>query len=976
MARSASPSQLTRVSCVVEAEAVYAPSQPACLHHHHFSSGNKSNEAGFTRVFDLEGGVLAWADALAMTMTAHGMPFVGRSSELAALRRAFAQGCRIVTITGMGGGGKSRLASEYASRDAEASESEARPLIVALEETQTAGEVEEAVAAALSARGLDARGDVTSALRQFGLGLIVLDGVEQVATGVGALLEGWFSEVAELRCLVTSRRALDIPPEHVFRLGPLDDGDAHTLLVTRAQASDLTFDPDQDPASLDGIVKRLEGIPLAIEFAGANLGTLTPAVLLAQLEERIGDLGARRRDANGRYLTMTHVLEHSWQLLDPLERQVLSQLGVFAGPFGLDAGQAVVVIHADDAPNDAPGDFLSALDRLHQHGLVRRVPPDCFVVPDVVRDFINHQTTLALRTAAEARHANWFYEQLVSLTTTDGYLKFLFGERSELVAGLPNFLRLVDHPSLTDLQQRQVGLALPRLLVRGWQMQAHRMADQARARFGPFEGREQAEQLAFRVASRLLLGSPAPVPDVDEGAFADEDPALASLFRLARAAQAWAEHRVADAQAHAEVAIALARKTEAPVVEACAQVLGRLRMPADRPIRERLTAAEAAKAIAIQAELAIAWLYCDYASVWLRFDAGEVAPALEQLQALLIETRSLGQPGFGDFMVLDRFEFWGTLGEEERALESLAEAKRLDRFRVGMGRDVLADAELRWALARDDLARARTLARRFCLPSSPLAGSPVRTMNEAFLALYADEPHRAVERTTALIDHPLKGRRARAPFLGLRAFAHAELGREAEARADLADAQAQVPVDVPRWQAMHRLLEAATNCVLSGPAGVPLAQRRESEAMRREGVFRASTFDVQMAANLLRRAITRTGTSATLVVGPQCRWLRLDDQPKLDLERSPLLRRLMSTLIAEHRRGAGTVVSTAALVQAGWPGDRSLPSALSHRLHVALSTLRRRGLDNVLERSDGGYRIEESVMLVVPDESAEVSSRD
>lgn len=286
--------------------------------------------------------------------------FVGRRHDLDELRSVVAPG-RVVTLTGIGGAGKTQLATRLA-----ASMTNAYPDGVwwcDLTPLRSAEMIPSLVAAEL---GFGMQPDmtplqsVTDALARRRM-LLVLDNCEHLLDGVAALVDAIVAQCGAVAIISTSREALGTHVEHVWPVQPLDaETDAVDLLVQRAIAADATVDPEQwDRGDLVELCVRLDGIPLAIEMAGARLRSMGPRQVLDLLDDRFRVLRNRRRGGIERHQTLLATLDWSYELLEPDERLLLNRLGVFAGTF--DAAMAEIVCADDRLDAFDVRDLLDAL---------------------------------------------------------------------------------------------------------------------------------------------------------------------------------------------------------------------------------------------------------------------------------------------------------------------------------------------------------------------------------------------------------------------------------------------------------------------------------------------------------------------------------------------------------------------------------------------------------------------------------------
>jgi predicted ATPase len=281
-------------------------------------------------------------------------PLVGRDRELRELAGILLGGeARLVTLTGPGGTGKTRLAAEFAARHGGGFRDGV--CLVPLAPLGTADVVPAAVASELDVRDRPDRPlaeAVADRLRSHEM-LLVLDNFEHVLDAAG-FAGRLLSAASELRVLVTSREPLRIAGEREFRVPPLttvdpdgarDDPRAVSsvrLFIERAQAVRHDFTPSPDELrAIATICHRLDGLPLAIELAAARMRILAPEALATRLTSRLGMLTGGPRDAPARQRTLRDAIAWSYDLLEPDEKVLFRRLAVFAGRFELDDAEAV-----------------------------------------------------------------------------------------------------------------------------------------------------------------------------------------------------------------------------------------------------------------------------------------------------------------------------------------------------------------------------------------------------------------------------------------------------------------------------------------------------------------------------------------------------------------------------------------------------------------------------------------------------------
>jgi predicted ATPase/DNA-binding winged helix-turn-helix (wHTH) protein len=293
------------------------------------------------------------AEPFQTNLPAAASELVGRTNAVQHLR-ALLSAYRVVTLTGPGGIGKTRLALEVARGLFPSFQGDVR--LVELVSLLDPGLVPTAVASDL---GLKLGGDAISAesvARAIGAQrlLLVLDNCEHVIDAAARLAETIVRMCPRTTILATSREILKIEGEYVYRVPPLDvpsqydepgnmlDHSAVQLFIatTRALHSDFSPDGENLPA-IAAICRRLDGIPLAIDLAATRVATLGLQQVAAGLDNRLGMLTGGRRTALPRHQTLRATLDWSYELLPEPERLVMRRLAVFAGDFTAEAASSV-----------------------------------------------------------------------------------------------------------------------------------------------------------------------------------------------------------------------------------------------------------------------------------------------------------------------------------------------------------------------------------------------------------------------------------------------------------------------------------------------------------------------------------------------------------------------------------------------------------------------------------------------------------
>lgn len=281
--------------------------------------------------------------------------FFGREVELARLQQMIdTESARMITLSGAGGTGKTRLAVEFAKSLAERYHGAVWfvPLADLSDSRLIAGAILDTLKIARSA-SMEPIDQVVQALTGRA-SLLVLDNYEQLVEEGATVVRALVDRVPELTCIVTSRMLLGISGEREFAVPPLAvphgaaDAESLTLyesvqlFVDRAQSVKPDFHvTGKNAAAVAQLCERLEGIPLAIELAAARAQVLTPLQIVAQLENRFDFLVSRKRDAEERHRTMRAAIDWSYRLLAPELQRFLNRLSVFRGGWTFEAAEIV-----------------------------------------------------------------------------------------------------------------------------------------------------------------------------------------------------------------------------------------------------------------------------------------------------------------------------------------------------------------------------------------------------------------------------------------------------------------------------------------------------------------------------------------------------------------------------------------------------------------------------------------------------------
>ncbi|MEO7804980.1 MAG: tetratricopeptide repeat protein [Actinomycetota bacterium] len=278
-------------------------------------------------------------DALPNNLPTQSTSFIGREADLEQLRELVVDQ-RMVTLVGVGGGGKTRLALQAAATCADRFLDGVR--LVELAEISEGSRVTEAVASVLAIRessGADLVETIIDWLRSKKL-LLILDNCEHVLDATVELAKRLLSGCPDLHILATSRESLRLDGESVLKVPPMDSATGVKLFIERAKAVETSFDLNADNSgSIMQLCDRLDGVPLAIELAAANVDAMTVEQINLRLSDRFELL--KSRDPSTRQGSLEALFDWSYDQLPPHEATVFAQLSVFHGGFTLDAVERI-----------------------------------------------------------------------------------------------------------------------------------------------------------------------------------------------------------------------------------------------------------------------------------------------------------------------------------------------------------------------------------------------------------------------------------------------------------------------------------------------------------------------------------------------------------------------------------------------------------------------------------------------------------
>jgi predicted ATPase/class 3 adenylate cyclase/Tfp pilus assembly protein PilF len=374
----------------------------------------RDGEKGW-RVFQRDGIWLPLRDQR-HSLPADADAFVGREATLSAMHRRFEAGARLVSLLGIGGVGKTRLARRYGWTWL--GDYPGGVWFCDLSSARSLESVCQAVA-----QGLDVPLGRTDPLVQLGDALsgrgrclVILDNYEQVIDLAEATLGRWIERAAQASFLVTSRERLALRGESVMQVDALDAAEGGTLF--RFRAASVRGEPlsaREDDASVAALVRLLDGLPLAIELAAARATVMSVADMLKRMNDRFSLL-VSGRSRYKRQATLRAAFDWSWDLMTTAERSALAQLAVFEGSFTLPAADAVVVPESSSRRLGKAA-VVDLLQELVEQSLLRRKADGRFELLPSLREYAAERLAQAtsddgepgsVANGASSRHAAFY----------------------------------------------------------------------------------------------------------------------------------------------------------------------------------------------------------------------------------------------------------------------------------------------------------------------------------------------------------------------------------------------------------------------------------------------------------------------------------------------------------------------------------------------------------------------------------------
>lgn len=856
------------------------------------------------------------------------LPLVGRDELLGELRRELESGARLITLVGPAGVGKSALARALVATHEGA-------ILVSLTGASDDAAVVSSVAEALRVgrRGAATRGSVGLSLAAREAPLLVLDELAIAGADVCASIEHWQRSAPGARLLITSRVRLSAAGEHPFEVPPLEvprdaaeiaRSPAAVLWERAVRRIDVRYRASSEAAAdLRALLAELDGLPAAIELAASTMGVLTVSSLLA----RLGDGGTLRERVLAPLLVAA---EEAWASSTDEERAALSRLSAFRGGFTVAQAEAVLPPELD---------ALAVLGTLRARSFVRQLPSEArgevrLDLYDVVARVARSRTDGDTLRAASVRHA-----------------EVVVARASEVALAAESDRAPTSAWSLADDRQNLVAAA---------QWAAHE---------GPAALAVSAIDLLDET-TWLRATEPA-VATCTARALERPDLKLRHRALLLEIRGRLRTRERADARAEADLdaALQLAREAEHPAVEARALRSLALALSQRGEVVLALPRAREALAAAERASSSSSILRALRTLATLERRAGR----LDDSHATYERCLALSTPGTAHrgavLAELSMLEL-----EADRVEEALDHAARAEPILRSHDLEIV-EAYLRASiaacqLARGEVAAGRASFRRAAALSRGAGDATLAAVSETYERIAAIEEGDVSARPAALesvdVLVAMGARSSAAVVLCLIALHEAAFGRHALSASLVRRAESLEALPSGSTFALAAEVAARTAAWLTG-AGTrrdmddALARGHAGDSDRgRDGPDDVAS-DLRLALRLAESARAEAELPV-LELHPDDS-VRVGRDAVVSLAKRPVLSRLLRALAAAHRDEPGATAPVDALLEAGWPGERMVGSSGPRRLQVAIGRLRDLGLRDLLQTSEGGYRLDPRTKL-------------
>lgn len=865
--------------------------------------------------------------------------FVGRTSELADLERWFKdEAGRLLTLLGPPGVGKTSLLRRW--RAAYAPQVIWVELLPLTQASQCLGAISEALGVQLQGLATQEQHikQLGAILEARGPLVLALDNMEHLIEA-SALLARLLEQVKTLRVIVTSRQALALELEQRYELKPLSAQDAKALYLARKTRA-LT---DEDERSLDGLLLRLDGLPLALELAAAQRDFFTVLELSRTLDGALGVLEDDGGPEHHRSLELA--LRASWQLLKPPERELLSALSLWPGAFTLEHAQAISGL--EDAA------LWRGLKALRKHSMISRDAERMHLLWSV-RQFVLHAAEPELLIQARERLHQWLERRGRALFERFGTPAA--DEACEQIRALmPVFFAELSVDALAPPAQLLVVVLLGVMFERGYLSSSQIEPLYARALDAAGRDPRYEVQMLFQRAAHAHRGG-------------DEPRAYALLAQAEAIAR---EHGLERQLGHAYR------------LRGFFKVLNRQHAEATALFDQALAIAESTQDHDL---LGITMFY----KAWCLNNEGQYVEALRLSRQSVLVLQEYGAPSRA---ATARIELGVLLAKRslwQEACEQLKLAKEVlgsSTFVISMG--TLEGAWAQYYVARGELEaaheaslRAIEVFRQCGYPRMVVTWQIYRVglfvqqgrWDEAIAQLMRmlSTGHYTLaqlnqESLHALLALSLWAAGEREQALGYMKLLRLNAGACGvliqHLLADLARALELEPWPSPpicmddeyaqaalkAWRATgetraHQLeaLEESLRCV------VDKVSERVVLGLLRTGV-ELSRLDPEEAPLKVRAPLLRWSGEEILEV-------ELEGAHVVSLKRRAPMRRILSALVRLAQQDANAELSVWEVFEAGWPGERVDPDVASHRVYVTMNRLRGLGLEDYVLTTGDGYR--------------------
>jgi predicted ATPase len=880
------------------------------------------------------------------------LPLVGRSEEFSRLLSLTQSASRMITLFGAAGVGKTRLSIELLRSPLW----QKRASYCDVSASKNAPDLCNALTRALKipAATIDGRADPVLAVGQWlnerGPGLIVLDNFEHLVSSCASLLALWREAAPQICWVVTSRQLLRLPGEEVFSLDTLptpEEGDTLENIIKNSavqffMACAPNISIEKEASKIASLVRRLDGLPLAIRLAAGRLEVLSLEDLMARLRDPFPVL--KEPGVTGRSGALWDSLEDSWVLLGPEEQTLLRRVSVLVGSFNLEAAEEVAGF-----PTDATLSVLDALQLLYRKSLLRMSSREVgrFGMYESVRAFASQKLGESTeRDEALAHHAAYFSKKAKEWTEkafgddATLYLSLIFAESDNINAALQR--------SLTQTEQISVSLACMRALSRSnyiawWLKSGIDLLDATllAAEAAPHLSTQDQLHLAWLLERKARNCT-------DQG---KNDEGILVLERGLNLAQNLGEKRLEGILLRrlANVFFMQGRRDEA--AELNQRSLALLRATKDTQQEGILHCL-----MGIQGHMRgqndeaeshfLAALPLLQNEVDKRFEGycyGRLG-MIRMSQLRLDEARSFMSQSFRVMSQIGPSEEAGARGE----LATLSHIEgKLDEAKLGYYNAI-------------EVFRRFKIKHYSAYLLYNYAGLLLERRELADAEKAIEESHKIFSEVRFSRDLAL----AKIIYAGL--FILQGSWKKAEEFLRAADEEAARDDIVREVQSVYKTLLSLTKTQKQEPDNRVLSKYFAEAQLQYERLVPFQQDDVMIALRVLASKIeeVREVGSAWRIANDGS-FFQPNGEATVNISSRKTMARLLAALVKHRTKCPGEPLSLAELADTGWPGNRGKWSSLTNNLHVTLNALRRVGLEAILVRQEGGYLLDPKIPVLI-----------